>query len=395
MKGFGLIFALWGAGLGAAAQYGKVSVTFDLFDEAYPDAGAALGWIVSLVGFVGIVFGIVAGLLVARIRYRRALLAALWLGAAVSALQALMPALPWLLALRGIEGLSHLAIVVAAPTLIAQLAPPAQRGFALTLWGTFFGVAFAILAWVGRPLAIAWGLPALLIAHATYMAAFALFLSARLRALPSEGDSPPVSLVSLIRDHGTIYRSATIAAPAAGWLFYTFCFVSVLTVLPPFIDEDWRAPVMGLMPLVSIVASMTFGVWLLRVIAAVRVVQIGFAGCAVTMLWLWAVPGLPVACLVFAVFMGLIQGASFAAVPQLNSTPATQAQANGAMAQMGNLGNTLGTPVMAAALIGFGYLALPLLVGLACLSGLWVHLWLAARRRADAEQPQDRYDMAG
>ena len=63
---FPLIFALWGAGLGAAAQYGKVSVVFDLLPNAYPGAGAAMGFIVSLVGFVGIMFGVVAGLVVAR-----------------------------------------------------------------------------------------------------------------------------------------------------------------------------------------------------------------------------------------------------------------------------------------------------------------------------------------
>jgi DHA1 family inner membrane transport protein len=75
---FPLVFALWGAGLGAAAQYGKMSVIFDILPGAYPDAGANIGWIVSLVGGVGILFGVIAGVLVARIRYRRALLWALF-----------------------------------------------------------------------------------------------------------------------------------------------------------------------------------------------------------------------------------------------------------------------------------------------------------------------------
>ncbi|MFC6584404.1 MFS transporter [Sulfitobacter aestuariivivens] len=184
---FALIFALWGAGLGAAAQYGKVSVIFDLLPQVYPDAGAAIGFIVSLVGFVGILFGVAAGLLVARIRYRRALLGALWIGAGVSAFQAVLPALPLMLAARMLEGVSHLAIVVAAPTLIAQISAPRDRGLTLTLWGTFFGVAFAVLAWAGRPLALSLGVPALFMAHAAYMAVFALYLSARLRALPEEG----------------------------------------------------------------------------------------------------------------------------------------------------------------------------------------------------------------
>ena len=194
---FPLVLALWGAGLGAAAQYGKVSVIYDLLPATYPEAGATLGFVVSLVGFVGILFGVVAGLLVARIRYRRALLSALWLGAAVSLFQALLPPLSWMLASRIAEGLSHLAIVVAAPTLIAQLSAERDRGLTLTLWGTFFGVAFALLAFAGRPLAQALGPEALFAAHGAYMALFALYLARRLKSLPPSGPPPEVSLIDL------------------------------------------------------------------------------------------------------------------------------------------------------------------------------------------------------
>ena len=173
----------------------------------------------------------------------------------------------------------------------------------------------------------------------------------------------------------------SLAAPGLGWLFYTFCFVSILTVLPPYIPQDVRALVMGAMPLTSIAVSMTLGVWLLGRRSAVWVVCVGFGLSALSILWLWVQPGLPLACLALAAAMGLIQGATFTAVPQLNGTAATQAQANGAMAQMGNLGNTLGTPVMAAALAGLGYTGLPLLAGTAFVAGLALHLLLAAQRR--------------
>ena len=43
---------------------------------------------------------------------------------------------------RVIEGASHLAIVVAAPSLITQLSQPRYVGAAMTLWSTFFGVSF-------------------------------------------------------------------------------------------------------------------------------------------------------------------------------------------------------------------------------------------------------------
>jgi predicted MFS family arabinose efflux permease len=114
---------------------------------------------------------------------------------------------------------------------------------------------------------------------------------------------------------------------------------------------------------------------------AVQVVIAGFAGSALCMVWLWLMPANAVACLVLAAAMGLIQGASFAAVPQLNDGAAAQAQANGAMAQMGNLGNTLGTPVIAAVLLGFGYAGMPVVAGIACLGGLFAHLILGRLRK--------------
>lgn len=382
---FPLILALWGAGLGAAGQYAKISVIFDRLPEVYPDAGAALGFIVSLVGFVGIVLGVVAGLVVARIRYRRAILVALWGGAALSLFQASLPSMPWMLLSRGIEGVSHLAIVVAAPTLIAQLSADRHRGLTLTLWSTFFSVAFTLLVALGLPLVDAFGVPALFVAHALWLALFALILTRFLH--PIEATVTTLSLNGVLRDHLTIYRSPSIAAPGAGWLFYTFCFLAILTVLPPYIAPEWRAWVMGAMPLVSIAVSMTLGVALLRVISAVQLIQSGFALCIIALLWLSLAPGLPLACLALAGALGLVQGASFAAVPQLNTTAATQSQAYGALAQTGNLGNTVGTPVLLAVLgvAGFPGLVWTSIVMLA--GGLGIHAWMAARRKALASAP--------
>ncbi|APX11182.1 MFS transporter [Tateyamaria omphalii] len=376
---FPLVFALWGAGLGAAGQYAKISVIFDQLPAVYPDAGAALGFIVSLVGFLGIVFGVVAGLVVARIRYRRAMLGALWAGAALSLFQATLPSLPLMLASRALEGVSHLAMVVAAPTLIAQLSAERHRGFTLTLWSTFFSVAFTLLVALGLPLVDALGLPSLFVAHAVWLAVFAVILGLFLRPIevPPEGT---LSLSGILRDHVTIYRSPRIAAPGAGWMFYTFCFLAILTVLPPYIAQEWRAWVIGAMPLVAIAVSLTFGVYLLRFISAVMLVQVGFALCIASLLWLWVAPGLPVACLALAGALGLVQGASFAAVPQLNDTAAHQSQAYGGLAQTGNLGNTLGTPVLLAVLsvAGFPGLVWTCIAVFAC--GIAAHAWMAARR---------------
>lgn len=375
-----LVWLLWAAGLGAAAQYGKISVIFDRLPQVYPNAGAELGFAVSLVGFLGILLGIVAGVLVARVGFRRALLGALCLGAAMSAVQGFFPVLPVFLASRVVEGAAHLAIVVAAPTLIAQITAPKDRGFALTLWGTFFGVAFAILAFAGLPLVAARGVGSLIWAHSIYMAVMAAVLWALLPRGQAGRTSDAFDFRELLRAHLRIYRSPYIGAPALGWLFYTFCFVAVLTVFPPYVAPEWRAFTIGAMPLMSILVSMTLGVYLLRYMTAVKVVMLGFWACAGCAVLLWLFPGNPAVALALGAGIGLTQGATFAAVPQLNEGAADQALANGGLAQMGNLGNTIGTPIMLGVLFGFGYGGLMVvLVGMYLAGGL-MHYWLGTRR---------------
>jgi len=378
---WGLVLALWCAGLGAAAQYGKISVVFDQIGVLYPDAGTAVGFSVSLVGFLGILFGVVAGAYVSAFGYRRTIVVALWIGAAMSLLQALHPSFGLFLTSRVAEGLSHLGLVVAAPTLIAQISSDRVRGLTLTLWSTFFGVAFALLAWFGLPLVDWIGVTGLFAVHGAFMALMAMGLQWAMRTVTPPKRRPPPKMTELPALHLSIYRSPRISAPASGWIFFTMCFVSILTVMPTFIDPAIRALVIGAMPLASIVVSLTLGVWLLRYIAAVQVVQLGFAVAAIAMLWLGAMPGSPGGCMLLAAGMGLVQGASFAAVPELNNSTDTRAEANGAMAQAGNLGNMIGTPILVWVIGFFGHNGLAWVTGTFFLMGLGVHAWLATRRR--------------
>ncbi|MEO0691566.1 MAG: MFS transporter [Pseudomonadota bacterium] len=376
------ILALWLAGLGAAAQYGKISVIFDRLGAVYPDAGVALGLVVSLVGFVGILLGVVAALLVARLRYRRTLVWALVAGGVISLYQATLPALPWMLASRVLEGMSHLAIVVAAPTMIAAVSADADRGLALTLWGTFFGVAITALVWLGLPFVDWLGLPALFVAHGVYMLAFAVILSRILPRIEAPVEDVALTPRAILRRHGAIYRSPYVSAPAFGWLFYTLSYVSILTLLPPFLEPGLRAIVIGAMPLISIVSSLLLGVWLLRRMAAVSVMQVGFVASAICAVGLAVMPGNPAVALALAAALGLVQGAGFAAVPQLNETTELRAQANGALAQAGNVGNTLGTPVLLIMIGIGGHTAFLLSAAAILVLGYVGQVWLARKRAA-------------
>lgn len=343
---FALVWLIWAAGLGAAAQFAKIAVVFPELQQHYPAAGHWIGFSVSLVGFVGVLLGVVAGLIVSHMRSKPVLISALVLGALMSAYQASLPNLPMFLLSRVIEGLSHLAIVVVAPTLIAQLSEPRHRGFTMTLWGTFFGIAFTLTALLGAPLVEQRGLPALWLAHASYLLLIAGLLAF---AMPTPEATKPsrldFSLRHLVKQHPGIYASARVAAPAFGWLFYTLTFVALMTVLPKFLDPQDRTLVSSSMPLASIAVSMSLGVYLLKWMPAFRCVQLGLLVSLglVILLLVWPTSWL---CIFLAGALGLVQGASFAAVPQLNASRESQAHANGAMAQMGNLGTTLGTPIL-------------------------------------------------
>ena len=193
---FGLVLLLWLAGLCAAAQFAKFSVVFPTIREHYPDAGTSAGFLVSILSLMGIVLGTSAGMIVARVGFRRLLLSALVLGAAASAYQATLPPFEPMLASRLVEGLSHLVIVVAAPTLMAQVSAPRHRPVTMTLWGTFFGVAFTIVAWLGLPLVSIHGLHMLFIAHAVAMSAVAValyFYLPRLVNAPSDQSATRLS----------------------------------------------------------------------------------------------------------------------------------------------------------------------------------------------------------
>ncbi|KUF09303.1 MFS transporter [Pseudoponticoccus marisrubri] len=377
-KTWGWVLLLFAAGLGAAGQFAKLATGFELLVAAYPGAGPGLGLAISLISFLGVALGLVAGMIVTRLGFRTVLVAGLALGAGLSAYQTLLPPLPLLMLSRVAEGASHLAIVVAAPTLIAQLTDDRQRPVAMALWSTFFGTGFALFAWAGLPLAEARGPQAVIVLHAAAMAALALAVALALPRRRIAPPSEPFGLRLVLARHWQVYRSPFMAAPALGWLCYTLTFVSVLTLLPRLVpDAPWLATAL---PLIGIVLSLSLVAALLRRVPAVRVVTAGFV---LATLWIPLIalfPGSAAPWLGLFGTLALVQAGSFAAIPQLNDSARDRALANGAVAQMGNLGNLAGTPLLLAGL-SLGGSSLGLVSLAACYAaGAALHLGLAALR---------------
>lgn len=383
MRAVWQVLAVWLAGLGAAGQFGKVSVGWDALSAQWAGLSpVVMGLAVSVVGLVGLAFGVLAGEAVARIGPRRALVAALAAGGAVSAVQAAGLAPGAFLALRVVEGVSHLAIVVAGPVAISAVAAGRWQGAAMTLWSSFFGLAYALLAVVGPPVLAAGGLAGLFLGHGVWMAGCAALVARLLPADPPAGQGGGGArrlAGGVLARHRAIYADPRLSGPALGFVFYTAAYVALLTLVPPLLPAAARAPVAAAMPLISIAVSLSFGIWVLRFVPAVGLAGAAYgAGLAGAVLFAFA----PVSgALVLSAALGLAQGAHFAAIPQLNAAPADRARAAGAIAQMGNLGTVTGTPVLAVLLAALGPGAVPAFAGALCAGGLAVHVLLAARRR--------------
>lgn len=377
-----LTLTLYLAGLGAAGQFSKLAVSFVTLTQVYSGKSEAiLGLAVSLISLVGLILGLVAGIVVSRIGARRALVAALALGAVMSLWQASLPNLSVLMLSRVLEGASHLLIVVAAPTLIAEAVPDRYRPAALTLWSTFFGVAFALTAIIA-PWVIAHGGLCLLIgAHGVWMA---VACAAILLVLPHPVIPPaPPARISVLRRHLTAYATPGIATPALAWLCYTLTFVSVLTALPLLTGGAAPTWLAAIAPLVSIAVALTVGVAILSRHPAQPVVTLGFALCAGVAVAILGVGFTTVTVLALFASMALVQSAGFAVVPQINADAQSRAMANGALAQMGNLGNLSGTPLLIALYQGaplFG----PFLFLITAYGGGVLITWVLGRRAVAA-----------
>ena len=378
------VLLLWVCGILAGMQFAKMSVAFHVLQAVYNITPAQMGWALSAVGMVGLLLGVTMGLFAPAIGYRRLLLGALGLGAVLSATQALMPPYPLLLASRVLEGASHLAIVVAAPTLIATSCAPIHRSIAMGLWSTFVGVAFAITAAIGGWLMQRIDVGGLLLAHATAMAVAVAVMARALGptpvpTTPSQAPQWP-GLRQLARQHVTVYTAFETALPGLCFFCYTGMAVALLTFVPTWAGTD-RAWVAVVLPLMVMAGNFGAG-WLVQHwLPPLRLVRSAFATVAISALWMgWSeatANSIVPAALLLLFAAGLAGGATFALIPALCRDSQRQARANGAVAQMGNLGSSSGPPLLAALMAPLGMTGLLAPVMALSLLGIGLAVWAA------------------
>jgi MFS family permease len=358
-----LIAAIFVAGLFAAAQFGKLTLTLEVMQDTYSKASAWVPTLISIVGIVGLVFGVVAGPVIARVGMVRILRLSLIVGAAMSLIQAVLPPFEVFALTRIVEGFSHLGLVIAAPTLLAAASNDKDRPFAMGIWAAFFGASLAITAFFLPKILMSGGLPLLFGLHGVGMLLIAVVLTKMLPANSPEPDLTP----GFIKAYRTLYTHSNLLLPGMGFVWYTGIYIALIAVLP--LANPMTASQIATIPLVSIAGTIGAGV-VARVIAPNYLSIAGYIASAVFMIAIWLGFNSMLVLYSLFFFMGGIPTGAFAAIAYFNKTTLDRARATGGITHLGNIGTTLGTPLMVISFQIAGLSGVTAMVILCCVAGV-------------------------
>ena len=376
-----LVLVLWFAGIAAAMQFAKFSVAFDFLGNQYNVTPFWIGLSLSIVGFIGLIFGITISIYISRIGQNKILLISLSLGVIVSIVQALQPVFPILFLSRTVEGISHLGIAVTAPIIMIIISSEKHHSIVMGLWSTFFGIAFSVTAWIGKPILELYSSSILFLIHAIFMLIILtiLFFSIKQINIPLNYNYK----ISFIDAHKKVYSNWRTFSPGILFFFHTFMYIALFTFLPGLSgNENTRSLLLVILPLISIAGTMIAGIAsqyfvspsklsifaYISLLALIFAVRLSFNN---NLLFV-------ITSMILILFSGIIQGSVFSLIPKISLTTEDQTNANGSVAQLGNLGSTLGSPVFSYFLV-FGRDSVIIIVMLLSLLGAIIGIYITKK----------------
>jgi MFS family permease len=364
--------AVVAAGVAAALHLGKLPPAVPALQASLGIGLVEAGFLLSLVQVAGMTLGIFVGLAADTIGLRRSMLAGLVVVTIASVLGGLVgvwvadgaQALPWLLALRALEGLGFLLAVMPGPGLVRAMAPPDSEKAALGLWGAYMplGVALALLL---GPALIAWaGWSGWWWALSAVSAAAAIWV-----VLAVPGDKARRAMVASSTESWSLRLRGTVGASAPWTLALAFAvyssqWMAVIGFLPAIyadagVPSAWNAALTALAAATNIVGNVTGGRLLQRGVAPDRLLRWGFVVMGLGSMAAFVQFGgpddalsLPPALRYLAVCMfslggGVVPATLFMLAVRLAPGPSTVSTTVGMMQQASSLGQFIAPPFVA------------------------------------------------
>ncbi|MBL8352387.1 MAG: MFS transporter [Burkholderiaceae bacterium] len=355
------------------------------------------GWVSSMLTTLAVVAALGFGLAAGRVGALRMVLSGLLLSAAAS-LAALAVHdggdFARLILTRFVEGAGFLAVVVAAPTLISAAAAPQDRRFALGVWSTYMP-AGAGLAMALSPLLLpAFGWRGLWVVTAAALAAAAAAAWSQRRHYAAAGAS---GHATALRPTLAVLRQPLpwlLALAFGAWALQHF---ALIVWLPTFLKEQramspgWVALLSCVMLLACVPGNLVGGALMQHGVSRGRVIAVAHALTGLCGLG-YLQDGWPDAlryalCVALSFCGGVIPAAAMTSSAVLAKSPQQIGALQGLIMQGSQLGQFVGTPLIAAVVAASGQWRSALWVtGAAALFGVALGLaaWAAERRRRDA-----------
>ena len=396
------------AGVCAALHVGKLAPAIAVLQS---DLGLTLveaGFLLGLVQGAGMTLGLLVGAWCDGLGARRSLMFGLLLQAGGSLAGALVSGAGPMLALRALEGLGFLMVVLPAPGLLRALTPPNRLRGMLGTWGAFMPVAIALALLAGPPVIEAAGWRAWWVTLAGVSAAMALTLRWAIPAPPAAASaagalapSGPEPSASVLRALGQRV-ALTLRAPGPWFVALTFAvyssqWLAVVGFLPTVVAQTGMSPVRAgfvaaAVAAANILGNAASGHLLQRGVPAPALLATGFTTMAAGAVLGFAPlldpgsAGRLFALAGFSAVGGLIPGTLFALAVQVAPDERAVSSTVGWMQQWSAAGQVLGPPAVAwVASAAGGWQRTWLATGACCVLGLALAAGLAhwqAHRRS-------------
>ncbi len=353
------------AGVVAALHVGKLPPALPVLKEVLGISLLQAGFLLSLVQFAGMTLGLLTGLAAQRIGLKRSMVAGLLVLGCAGALGGLAQSPAWLLAMRALEGLGFLWVVLPAPGLVRQLVPPARLNAMLGVWGAYMplGTSLALLLgpWIMQLSTPQWGWRTWWWLLAALAFLFALLLGWQAPADPHPpgqsalrpGGARNVSNMKLL---GRTLRSRAAWLMALTFAMYSGQWLAVIGFLPSIYTQagvagSSSAWLTAGAAAVNILGNLSAGRWLGRGIRPFPLLATGFIAMAAGALLAFgatAHPGLQYAgVLLFSMVGGLIPATLFSLALKLAPGADTISTTVGWIQQWSALGQFAGPPLVA------------------------------------------------
>ncbi|HYS90405.1 MAG TPA: MFS transporter [Bradyrhizobium sp.] len=367
------VLLLMGSGVVAAAQIGKAIISVPLIRSELALSLDLAGLIVATFATIGAMTGIGAGLVVSRLGARRSLIGGMGVIALGNMIGANAPDQLVLLVARIIEGVGFLAVVLAVPSMLAQLVTREKRDFVMAAWSAYMPIGIMLMLLVA-PLLPTIGWRSFWLANALATGSCAILLAIHAPATARAG------VARFFADALTIVRQPSCLVLAFAFFAYSCQIFSLTFALPLLLTSAYgvslgAAGLLSAMVLaVSAIGHLSSGL-LLR--AGVPIWANIAAAFGFFVLSGFAVYGnvLPpqgislVAALALGVG-GLAPGAIYAAAPHAAPAPSAVPPTIGLVQQASSLGQFAGPASLGLWVEHFGWQAAPAILAPAALLGL-------------------------